>query len=50
MGSILIHIGGVLAAINVVTFFLAGSERGPRSGEALVITVPATIAYIVWLL
>ena len=50
MGSILIHIGGVIAIVHVVTHFLAGSDRAARSGEALVITVPATIAYIIWLI
>jgi hypothetical protein len=47
--SILFHIAGVIALIQVVTHFTAGKERHPRSGEALGIMIPILIAYVIWL-
>ena len=48
--SILIHILGVIAIINVATFFLAGDLRSPNASKALGITLPGSIAYVVWLI
>ena len=48
--SILIHIVGVIAIINVATFFLAGDLRSPNASKALGITVPGSIAYVIWLM
>ena len=45
--SILIHTLGVIAIINVVTFFLAGDLRSPRASKALGITLPGSIAYVI---
>ena len=49
MWAVLIHIVGVVSLVNVASFFLAGNERGPRAGEALIITLPVSVAYVVWL-
>ena len=47
--SMLFHMVGVIALIQVVTHFIAGDERSPQSGKALGITVPVLIAYVIWL-
>ena len=48
--SVVIHILGVIAIINVVTFFLAGDLRSPNASKALGITAPGSIAYVIWLI
>ena len=48
--SVIFHIVGVIALLQVVTHFVAGDMRASRSGGALGITVPISIAYIIWLI
>ncbi len=47
--SIIFHIFGVIALIQVITHFTAGNSRSPQSAQALGITVPVSIAYVIWL-
>lgn len=48
--NIIIHIFGVIALVQVITHFISGGGRAARSGEALVLTVPVSIAYLAWLI
>jgi len=53
MATILIHIGGVFSLYHVVTAILTKMTGGflhPRIGEVFIITIPASIAYLVWLI
>ena len=48
--SIIFHVIGVIAIINVITFFLAGQDRHTISKQAFIITFPLSIAYVIWLI
>jgi len=47
--GIIIHILGIIAIIQVVTHFASGNTRASRSSEALFITIPGSIIYLLWL-
>ncbi len=49
MLDIIIHVIGVIVIIQVITHFMAGSNRDLRSRKALNISVPISVAYIAWL-
>jgi len=48
--NIFIHSIGILCIVQIITHILAGSDRVPQSRGALNISVPVSIAYIIWLL
>ena len=47
--GIVIHVFGVISLIQIFTHVLAGGARSPGSTQALGITVPISIAYLIWL-